>query len=480
MVIVFAVFRIEWLNLIRSPLKVAVLAGFLLCGVFSVHSGAFFIEKWKGSIAEAEKKTEEYQKDALSFYDKGQKGPEGSPWVDMNEGLWAEWYSGTFHNKVPTPLAQLSLGLSDVRANSARVSRFSSPYDKRNLPELVNPEKLLTGNFDFSFVITFLFPLLIILLTIDIQGFEQENGLLRLVYLQSPNPMLWLIIRLKFAGFLAMGALSLLWLYGGWASGAFTDTEGKTAFFIAWLLSIAYGLFWFALATAVISLRRSSGFNALALSLLWLLFCVLIPASVHLWALQQTGTSYSLEIIEGMRSEKQEVYDRSLEEVLALTLKKYPEFKESPFVKSDSLRENDFTARRHLYDLAVRMMLDTLETEVEEEPKLYLEHTQTSFLFNPSYAFQHGLNYLAKTEADNFARFNAEIREIVHKKIKLILDYELYGRDVDREGFLKFAALRPAPPSDNASLPQSAWALAGLALLAALGSFFFLVFRSQK
>jgi hypothetical protein len=235
-----------------------------------------------------------------------------------------------------------------------------------------------------------------------------------------------------------------------------------------------------ALATAVIALCRSSGFNALALSLLWLLFCVLVPAAVHLWALQQTGTSYSLEIIEGMRSEKQEVYERSTEEVLSLTLKKYPEFKGSPFAKSDSLQENDAPARRHLYDLAVRMMLDTLEAEIEEEAQLYLEHTKASFYINPAYAFQHSLNFLAKTEADNYARFNAEIREIVHKKIKLILDYELYGKDLGREDFLKFTVLSPTPPSDKASLPQSAWALGGLALLAALGSFFFLVIRSRS
>lgn len=90
-------------------------------------------------------------------------------------------------NETP-PLAGLSIGQRDVNPAIQRVTIRTLEAQKYDA-ELNNPTNLLLGTIDFSFVLIYLFPLLIIALTYSAVSEERENGTWRIVAVQSRNLM---------------------------------------------------------------------------------------------------------------------------------------------------------------------------------------------------------------------------------------------------------------------------------------------------
>ena len=64
--------------------------------------------------------------------------------------------------------------------------------------ELANPERLVSGNIDFSFLVIFLLPVLLIILTYNIMGLEQDFRFEKLISIQFGSIQKWIFSRFLF------------------------------------------------------------------------------------------------------------------------------------------------------------------------------------------------------------------------------------------------------------------------------------------
>ena len=120
-----------------------------------------------------EQETESLAK-VLNWFENDLSGPEDRSWVDITDPYWAIRYSPTYVIKEPSLLLPLGIGQAEQYGYYQKLSIWSSPLDNDIVEEISNYERLINGNIDFSFLILFLLPLLIIILTYNVRGLESD------------------------------------------------------------------------------------------------------------------------------------------------------------------------------------------------------------------------------------------------------------------------------------------------------------------
>ena len=135
----------------------------------------------------------------------------------------------------------------------------------------------MQGNLDLAFVILFLFPLLVIVLTFNLIAEETESGTWKLVAVQAKSTFGFVFSKLLVRMCLLYLLLFLLLLVAKLA----LQIPLNEHFLTVILLSSLYLLFWFVLSFFVICFKQSSGYNALILLSAWLVLLLLLPAGVN-------------------------------------------------------------------------------------------------------------------------------------------------------------------------------------------------------
>ena len=192
-----------------------------------------------------------------------------------------------YHQK-SSPLLPLGLGQSEQYGYYKEVTIWSSTYDNDMVEEIANPERLVNGNIDFSFLVIYLLPLLLIVLTYNIGGlhFERLVKISRFpfkmvgisLFLSRPVVMLTVVTFILGVAYINSGLP--LW----------TSSLGGLL-----LLVRIYILFFSTLFFRVLiysSGSRSKHFNMIGI---WLLLCLIIPYSTH----QYVSTKVPVNLYDG-------------------------------------------------------------------------------------------------------------------------------------------------------------------------------------
>jgi len=145
--------KLMFINFIRSNSVKIGLLFILLASIISLLVGKQHIEKINRSIEE----TTQYQKEHINRH------------TDYNKddfGLMLYYVKFSLVNYTPI-LNALSIGQRDINPSIKSVTIRTLEAQKYDA-DLNNPYNLLIGSIDFSFVLVFLFPLLIISFTYNI------------------------------------------------------------------------------------------------------------------------------------------------------------------------------------------------------------------------------------------------------------------------------------------------------------------------
>ena len=180
-----------------------------------------------------------------------------------------------FAVKPPFDLQALNVGQSDLQPFYYKVT-ITKNQDLTHESEIENSFLQLIGNFDFSFVVIYLFPLLIIVFTYNVLSVEKEQG--TWVLLKTSNQSIARLIALRmgtrfglFTSFFWLLVTPVLVVLLG---GSFLSTPNWW-----WLVAFVslYFAFWFALSFLVNSFSLNSTVNAMVLIFIWLFTGILIP-----------------------------------------------------------------------------------------------------------------------------------------------------------------------------------------------------------
>lgn len=192
---------------------------------------------------------------------------------------------GRLHANRPDGLSALAFGQRDIQKFAQKITngsffyqKYSTGYTNKTMSnEIVNPFKLLAGNLDIAFVLLMIFPLYAILLCYNVLSAEKEGGTLSLLGLQtiSMRKIIFHKLLFRFGVVLVLGIVLLL--IAALVNHVFSDMR----WWIFCLAFVAYIVCWMGILALVISFRKNSGFNALVLVSVWLIFTMLLPASLN-------------------------------------------------------------------------------------------------------------------------------------------------------------------------------------------------------
>ena len=381
-------------NILRSSGVQIGLALILLLGVVSLFVGKQFADKNKKDIAE----TADFQKISLQRNADNHKTEIGymlyyAKFSIVNEAL---------------PITSMAVGQRDVNATIKSLTIRGLEAQKYD-SELNNPFNLLIGNIDFSFVLIYLFPLLIIAFTYNIISEEKESGTWKIVMVQSKNPFLWIVKLFAIRVIMIIGVLLLLLILAV----LFLNIPLNQSLFAFAGMSILYILFWFGLSFWVASLQKNSNFNALVLLSLWIGLIIILPAAFNNYLVNKYPVPEALDATVKQRKGYHEKWDMPKQATLNAFYKHYPQFKKYTLPAED-FNWLVYYAMQQLGDDEVVAKSKELQEKLQKREAESLTIAQ----FFPTLHTQIQLNEIAKSGLGNQLKFMNETANF-HEKLRL-------------------------------------------------------------
>jgi ABC-2 type transport system permease protein len=274
------IFRYEWRRFWRNRLQVALLAVLVVFGLYAIYYGQRQIAGQRAVIGQVRlaEQTEFAGYRAAALTDTA-KLSQKDAYEQATQPTLAWYRHGYAATAPPAPLAALVVGQRDLNPGYYRLTGMGLYYQLFQ-NELANPQKLLVGNFDLAFVLVYLLPLFIIVLSYGLLSSDRENGVLPLLHVQAASVRRLLLGKLLFGFGLVAGLAVGLSVVGFLVAGASLATDA--AVLALWLLTVlVYCGFWFALVWLLVSFNRSSAVNALTAVGLWLLLLLVVPSLLN-------------------------------------------------------------------------------------------------------------------------------------------------------------------------------------------------------
>ncbi len=392
--------KLELKNFLSERAIVVAVLFLMLAGVYAMFHGMSVIDRQKSVIAEVPAAQAEHLKKQLELQKE-----------DLGNLLYYLQHSTV---DAPSSWAAFAVGQRDVNPYLVKVKMLTLEnqiYDS----EMSNPTNLLYGNFDLSFVIVFLLPLLIIAFCHNLISAEQENGIWNLLRSQpvSLAKIVGWRLLIRFAAVLLI-AFALIT-----ASGFYLESRFDARFLYALFIAFAYLAFWLALTAFVISFGKSSTFNALTLLGAWIFLTILAPALLNLVISTAFPVSESFEVTVKQREGYHEKWDKPKAETMAHFFAKYPEYKNFP-IPEDKFSWGWYYAMNEMGDL------DAADATAEYMEKLRTRDSWTSraAAFLPTVSTQLAFNSLAKNDLlshlaylESVRQFHARVREYFYPYI---------------------------------------------------------------
>lgn len=386
--------RLELKNFVGGRTVPAVFLCIGLAAIYGIFQGAGIVGKQREIIREIPALQAQHIEKLLEIH-------EGK---DLGDILYYLTFS-TINE--PSSWAGFSVGQSDVNPFNVKVRMLALEgqiYDS----EISNPTNLLFGNFDLSFIIVFLFPLLIIAFMHNLISAEQEGGTWSLLRSQPVSMLKILTLRIGLRFTVIFGAALLMIIFGC----LFLHADFDSRFFSAVLLTFAYFAFWFGVSVFVISFGRGSLFNALSLLGAWIFLVILAPALLSSIVATIFPISESLETTIRQREGYHEKWDKPKAETMSEFYEKYPEYKAFP-VSEDKFSWGWYYAMQNAGDV------DASDSSARYAEALAQrnEFTEKVLQVLPAVNTQMQFNKIAATDLENHLEYLDSVRDF-HEEIR--------------------------------------------------------------
>ncbi len=429
------IFLFEFKHFSRSRDKVLAYMFFVLACIYALYNGFSLYNKQQATISSIEQKKQEDILKIKSWYDEGKKGPEDRPWIDITNPSWALWNAPTYTIKQPSPLLPLGIGQAEQYGFYKKITNWSSTYDNDMVEELANPERLVNGNIDFAFLILFLLPLLWIILTYNINGFEIDSHFNKLIAIQIRNTKSWILARLMFYVLLLWLTVTIFMLVVGVINGSVVS---YSKLFSLIFLATTYLLIWALISLVIILKSKGSSFQAFTMISVWLVFCVIIPGALHLYASIQYPPNLMTDYLDTNRKEANEIYELPLDTLAKRIVNLYPELVKTQHGQ-DSVAD-ELIVNNTVRAINNQMNKKTIE-KIEQENEKKNELIKTSYWFNPVSFFQNKWNSITETDYYAYKAYRKNVQKAIDKKMELLVLECWDKRKVDKSTYENYLQL---------------------------------------
>lgn len=429
-----SVLLLEWKHFVRNPFKVIAWVLFVTAAVYGLHNGASLFNKQQKEIEAIYKKVKEQHEKNLDYYQQGVKGPPDRPWVDNTTPFWAIWNLPTYHIKQPETTMVYSIGQAEQFGFYKQISVWASPYDADMAEEIANAERLQVGTLDFSFVILYLTPILLLLFVYNIKSTESEQGFLNLIQVQwGANIQAWLIARIAFYMLIILLTLTLLILYGATLTNAISSAPEKV--FQIFAVCSLYSLGWVTVYTIIIRYGTTLISNTLQMIGLWILFAFIIPSFVLQNISINKPVNLMLTFIDAQRDGREKIFAQPDSVIDKQLFSLYPQIENSPMAK-DSI--NRILSRNFSASALVNHQLKLIINEINSINEDKNEIIESTFFINPTSYFQNKLNSIAGTHYHDYSNYKNEIQKLIDTRISILVHDIWFNKKVDSTRYMEY------------------------------------------
>jgi len=393
-------YRLLFKSFFRTKIFLVSLILLISVGIISILIGKQYLLKQEKTIVAAQEFQQESIKRNLEYH---------------NDDLGLLLYYLRFTMiKQSANISAISIGQSDVNPLLQAVTIRGIEGQKYDT-DFENPSLLMSGNLDLGFVIIYLFPLVLIAMTFNLYSEEKELGTWRILSAQTSKKRTFLFQKLSVRVLFIFTVLVLLLFI---ASGILKVPLDKY-FWALFLQSILYILFWSALCFWMISLLKSSSFNALGLISIWVVITILFPAVLNNYVLNKYQVPEALEAMVEQRDGYHEKWDLEKDVTMTEFFNAYPQYKNYS-VPKDKFSWIWYYGMQHMGDLTAKeISIDMIEkillrNQVSEKVSMFVPtmHTQLNFNNLSGTDMLSHLNFLNK-----LTEFHEDLRLKFYPKI---------------------------------------------------------------
>ncbi|WP_326982672.1 DUF3526 domain-containing protein [Chryseobacterium sp. MYb264] len=377
----------------RNKAYITALVFLLLAGLMAIYTGKNFLDRNQDVIA----KSEQFQKESIAKNVKYHKD-------DL--GLILYYVKFNLINETPK-LAALNIGMRDLKPSIQGVT-IRNLEEQRYNADFYNPANAAVGNFDFSFVLVFLFPLVIVAFCYNLISEEEESGRWKLLSVQSSH--LGQLLDMKL--FIRFAAISVIYLVLVVIAVIWISIPLGQAFFIFIISGWAYILFWFVLCRWIISFRKSSAQNALILLIVWVGMNFIIPMSSNLLIQKYYPVQESLKAVMQQREGYHNKWDEAKQPTMQKFYKAYPQFSSVKVEENDTFTWTWYYAMQHMGDLEASL---SSEQYAEKMKKRNRAAEILGYLL-PNIHTQLIESQLAVTDMDNQLAYSSALQKFHEEK----------------------------------------------------------------
>ena len=381
----------------------------LALGLISIVTGKQFLDGQEKMVEQAVKNQEEHIARNIQFH-------------GDDIGLLL-YYLKFALIKEQNPLAALSIGQNDLNPSIQSVKILTLEGQKYDT-DLVNPTKLLYGNLDLSFILVYIFPLLIIAFNYNLISEEEESGTWKMVSVSVKSKMKFILSKLLVRLGAIFIVMSLLYGVASWV----LEIPWNRGFLTFFLIGLLYQLFWFALSFWVISFRRHSNFNALMLLSFWLLLVVLLPAIINNAVTSRYPVPEALTTMIKQRDGYHQKWDTNKKETMEHFYQIYPQFEKYGYPPEEGFSWLWYYAMQHLGDAESRDESEAMRNKMLQRQKMSQQIAQ----FFPSMHTLLAFNELAETSLSHHMNFLQAINDF-HENTRLYFYPKVFSESASDE-----------------------------------------------
>ncbi|MEM6770238.1 MAG: DUF3526 domain-containing protein [Bacteroidota bacterium] len=381
-------------DFLRSRSLLAGISLLLISGLVSIYVGGLFLDRQEDIVAQTVEAQREGLAHTLDFV------------ADDDLGLFLYYARFGMVNTTPR-LAGLAIGHRDVHP-SAQTINIRNLEEQRHVSVLRNPLYQLLGNMDFSFVLVFLFPLVIIAFCFNLFSEEREGGTWSLVLSQSEHPerLLYLKLMLRFVAV----QLCLFLLLGVGTIYLRIPVDAHLIAFAS--VAFLYLTFWFSLSWLVVRLGRSSSNNALALLLAWVLLTIVVPSGLNALVESLYPIPEAYEALLESRDGYHNKWDEPKEPTLRKFKELYPQYANYEHPAGASFGWLWYYAMQHLGDAEAADATAAMRQKLEGRNAF----SQSFGLLFPTIHTQLNLSTLSRADLTNYLSFQDQLASYHEQK----------------------------------------------------------------
>jgi len=158
---------------------------------------------------------------------------------------------------------------------------------------------------------------------------------------------------------------------------------------------------------------------------IWLIFCVLIPGSVHQYSNLKFPTNYMTDFLDANRKETYDVFKLENNELHNILIDLYPDLINTRLLQDKTPKNQKI--RRSISSIINKMNIEAA-TEIELQNESKNKFIRRSYFYNPVSFVQNMWNSCTLTNYESYREFRTKIQEAITTRNELIL-FELWNNN---------------------------------------------------